>query len=117
MIMIIFFSETMRKYPPAPVFLRKCTKPYPIPETNIVIPEGLSVLIPCYGLHRDPEYFPDPERFDPDRFSEENKSKIWDCTYIPFGDGPRNCIGKKDAVATNNIQMHVIHNSYVKNTR
>lgn len=97
--------ETMRKYPPAPVFLRKCTKPYPIPETNIVIPEGLSVLIPCYGLHRDPEYFPDPERFDPDRFSEENKSKIWDCTYIPFGDGPRNCIGMRFAMIQAKIAL------------
>lgn len=83
----------MRKYPPAPVFLRKCTKKYNIPDTNVFIEEGMSVLIPAYGLHRDPEYFPEPEIFDPERFNDENKSKIWDYTYIPFGDGPRNCIG------------------------
>lgn len=82
----------MRKYPPAPVFLRKCTKSYAVSD-SVTLPEGMSVLIPCYGLHKDPEYFPEPEVFDPDRFNEENRSKIWDYTYIPFGDGPRNCIG------------------------
>ncbi|CAG9830350.1 unnamed protein product [Diabrotica balteata] len=100
---IIF--ETMRKYPPAPVFLRKCTKAYPVPNSNIVIEKGLSVLIPCYGLHRDPEYFPEPELFDPDRFSEENKSKIWEGTYIPFGDGPRNCIGMRFAMIQAKIAL------------
>lgn len=89
------FLETLRKYPPAPAFLRKCTKTYQIPGTTAFVREGLSVIIPCYGLHRDPEYFPEPERFDPDRFNEENKSKIWDYAYIPFGDGPRNCIGER----------------------
>lgn len=54
----------------------------------------MSVLIPAYGLHLDPAYFPDPNVFDPNRFVGENKSKIWDYTYIPFGDGPRICIGK-----------------------
>lgn len=83
----------MRKYPPAPVFLRKCTESYKIPDTNIIIEKGLSVLIPAYGMHRDPEFFPKPEYFDPERFSEENKTKIWDYTFIPFGDGPRLCIG------------------------
>nr|AZR39433.1 cytochrome P450 [Agasicles hygrophila] len=97
--------ETMRKYPPAPVFLRKCTEAYQIPDTNIILEKGLSVLIPCYGLHRDPEYFPEPELFDPDRFSEENKSNIWDGTYIPFGDGPRNCIGMRFAMIQAKIAL------------
>lgn len=87
------FSETLRKYPPAPVFLRKCTKRYPIPNTQAFIEEGQSVLIPCLGLHRDAEYFPNPDLFDPKRFSDENKTKVVDGTFIPFGSGPRNCIG------------------------
>lgn len=87
------FLETMRKYPPAPVFLRVCTEDYKIPDTDVTIQKGLSVLIPAYGMHRDPQYFPEPNTFDPERFNEENRPKIWDYTYIPFGDGPRLCIG------------------------
>lgn len=87
------FSESLRKYPPAPIYLRKCTDNYKIPGTNVIIEKGLSVLIPAVALHRDPEYFPDPLTFDPERFNEKNKHKIKDFTYIPFGDGPRICIG------------------------
>ena len=49
-----------------------------------------------YALHRDPKYYENPNKFDPERFSDENKHKIDPCAYIPFGTGPRNCIGKKD---------------------
>lgn len=92
----MLFSETLRKYPPAPAFLRKCTKTYKLKDAPGMVEEGLSVIIPCYGLHRDPEYFPEPDRFDPERFNDENRAKIWDYCYIPFGDGPRNCIGKRN---------------------
>ena len=47
------------------------------------------------GIQHDPEYYPNPEKFDPERFSEANKSKRRPCTFLPFGDGPRNCIGMK----------------------
>lgn len=73
--------------------MRKCTKDYQIPGTNVIIEKGLSVLIPAVALQRDPEYFVDPQLFDPERFNEDNKYKIKDFTYIPFGDGPRICIG------------------------
>lgn len=89
----LFFSETLRKHPPATVYLRICTKPYQIPDTFVVVPKDTTVLVPALALHRDPEHFPDPEKFDPERFNEENRSKIRDYTYIPFGDGPRICIG------------------------
>lgn len=54
---------------------------------------GEQLIIPAYAIHRDEKYFPDPECFDPERFSDENKSKIYPGSYIPFGIGPRNCIG------------------------
>jgi cytochrome P450 family 9 len=55
---------------------------------------GDMLFIPIFGLHRDPVYYPDPERFDPERFSDENKQNINPMTYLPFGVGPRSCIGK-----------------------
>lgn len=53
--------------------------------------EGLN--IPVMAIHRDPQYFPDPMKFDPERFSDERKHEIQPFTYLPFGLGPRNCIG------------------------
>nr|AAL15173.1 cytochrome P450 monooxygenase CYP6X1v1 [Lygus lineolaris] len=88
-------NETIRKYPTLHTLTRVCTKPYAVPGTKYVIEEGIRVLIPVYSLHHDRQYFPDPERFDPDRFSDTNKSSITPFTFLPFGEGPRNCIGMR----------------------
>lgn len=86
-------SETLRKYPALPVLHRKCTEDCFIEEAGITVEKGQIFLIPVLGLHYDPEYFPDPEKFDPERFNAENKPNIKPYTYLPFGEGPRNCIG------------------------
>jgi cytochrome P450 family 6 len=52
------------------------------------------VLLPILALHHDPKYYPDPERFDPERFSEEGKKTRPQFSYLPFGEGPRICIGE-----------------------
>lgn len=54
--------------------------------------------IPIYGLHHDERYFKNPEKFDPERFSIENRDQIDPDTYLPFGIGPRNCIGSRFAL-------------------
>lgn len=86
-------SETLRVYPPAGASDRKCTKDYKLPGTELIVKKGQGLLVPIYAMQHDPEYFPEPEKFNPERFSKENEGNIVPYTYIPFGSGPRNCIG------------------------
>ncbi|XP_057319517.1 cytochrome P450 6k1-like [Microplitis mediator] len=88
-------SETLRKYPTLPVLDRVANDNYKIPNSNLVIEKGTPVMIPVSGLQYDPEYFPNPEKYDPERFSETNKQTIKPSTYLPFGEGPHNCIGMR----------------------
>jgi len=88
------FSETLRKYPPLPMLSRECSRPYKIPGTDTVLEKGVVVIIPVTALHYDSKYYPEPDRFDPERFSEEEKQKRHHYVYLPFGEGPRICIGK-----------------------
>lgn len=53
------------------------------------------IAFPIHAIHMDEKYFPEPEKFDPERFSDDNKHDIKPGTYLPFGIGPRNCIGKR----------------------
>ena len=78
-------NETLRKYPPIPQLLRKSTASYKIPGTELVIEKGTSIMVPVLALHRDPEYYPDPETFDPHRFEPENVKQIHQYTFLPFG--------------------------------
>ncbi|XP_063915545.1 cytochrome P450 9e2-like [Zophobas morio] len=96
-------SETLRKWPNAVVSDRVCTKAYTIEpkfpdEEPVHLDINDAVSFPVYGIHRDPHYYPEPERFDPERFNDENKVNINPYTYMPFGAGPRNCIGSRFAL-------------------
>lgn len=93
MFLIIYFLETLRKHPALPGTPRVCKKDYKIPGTDIVLVVGTKVHIPIQAVQRDPEYYPDPERFDPERFNEENKAKRPAFSFMAFGEGPRICIG------------------------
>jgi cytochrome P450 family 6 len=92
------FTETLRKYPIFPFLDRISCNDYRLPAANgngtVTLPAGTSVYIPVLALHHDPTYYPEPEKFNPDRFTEENKLSRPNYAYIPFGEGLRMCIGK-----------------------
>ena len=83
----------MRKYPPAVALNRVANADYKVPNTDYTLEKGVKVTIPVYAIQRDPEYYPDPEVFNPDRFLPDEVLKRDNATFLPFGDGPRNCIG------------------------
>lgn len=94
----------MRKYPVLAALVRVCTQNYQIPDTNVIIEKGTEVMIPLSGIHRDNMYFPDPDQFNPDRFKEEISS-FNRFTYLPFGEGPRNCIGKLNGLKLKSYEI------------
>lgn len=91
-------NESLRMYPPFGRMDRVCKKT--IELKGIIIPKDTVILIPIYALHHDPKHWPEPEEFRPERFSKENKDSVNPFAYLPFGAGPRNCIGFRFAQAT-----------------
>ncbi|KAB5523791.1 hypothetical protein PHYPO_G00156480 [Pangasianodon hypophthalmus] len=89
-------NESLRLYPVIFRLHRVCKKTVEI--NGLTIPKDTVVLIPTYVLQRDPEYWTEPDAFKPERFTQENKENIEQYVYMPFGLGPRNCIGMKFAL-------------------
>jgi cytochrome P450 len=88
-------AESLRLYPPAWAMGRYALNDFRIGE--YFLPAKTTVLVSQFVMHRDPRYFPDPLRFDPERFTPEAKSKRTRFTYFPFGAGVRQCIGESFA--------------------
>lgn len=108
-------NEALRKYPPAANTQRVAKEDYSVANTRIVLEKGTSVMIPIYAIHHDPEIYPKPEIYDPDRFSPENVKQRHQYAFLPFGElgfeskiifvtktgfiisgeGPRICIGMR----------------------
>jgi cytochrome P450 len=89
-------KETMRLYPPAPVVVRT-----PLSDTtlgDVAIRAGAQVVVPIYAIHRHRKLWLDPDRFDPDRFLPEAEKAMPRMQYMPFGAGPRICIGMSFAM-------------------
>ena len=95
---MIYFSyslpaESLRKYPVLPMLSRQALENYTFAGTKFSIPAGTKLSIPVYGIHTDPDIYPEPEKFDPERFEEDAVAARHPMSYLAFGDGPRNCVG------------------------
>ncbi|CAD0206777.1 unnamed protein product [Chrysodeixis includens] len=89
------FKEGMRMFPSLGFLLRKSTRPYHFPELNMTIDKNMKIIIPIQSFHNDPKYFPEPEVFRPERFDPEEFDSNNKYIYMPFGEGPRACIGTR----------------------
>ncbi|XP_027269458.1 cytochrome P450 3A31 [Cricetulus griseus] len=89
-------NETLRLYPIGNRLERVCKRD--VQMDGVFVPKGSIVMVPVFALHYDPQYWPEPEEFRPERFSKENKGSIDPYVFMPFGNGPRNCIGMRFAL-------------------
>lgn len=103
-------KEALRIFPPIAQILRHTTRDVKL-DNGLTIPPGCDIFLLIYQLHRDPVAWPDPEKFDPERFLPENCAKRSAYSWVPFSAGPRNCIGTKYANPQMRIALaHVLRN-------
>ncbi|CAK1541964.1 unnamed protein product [Leptosia nina] len=90
------FKEAMRLFPPLGYLTRECARKYTFEELNLTVDEGVKVFIPLQAMHNDPKHFDAPHEFRPERFDPTAPdAQRYKHVYIPFGDGPRACIGAR----------------------
>ncbi|KYN37284.1 Cytochrome P450 6A1, partial [Trachymyrmex septentrionalis] len=99
------FKETLRKYPPVTFLMRQSMSSYTFDGTKVSIPKNQKVWIPIYAIQRDSDIYPKPDVFDPERFCDDAVQSRHPMTYLPFGDGPRNCIGARFGVYQTKIGL------------
>ncbi|XP_054156445.1 cytochrome P450 3A24-like [Oppia nitens] len=91
-------AETLRLHNPVSAFGRIAAQDYTIGDIGITVPKGMLVNFSIQTMHRNPEYYPNPDRWNPERFMPYNRDKLVPYTYMPFGLGPRNCVGMRFAL-------------------
>ncbi|MFE3185275.1 cytochrome P450 [Streptomyces violascens] len=100
------FKESMRLYPPGPYGARETTEAIALGEYEI--PAGATVFYPFWAVHMNPDYWPDPEKFVPERFTPQEVAERPRLAYIPFGLGPRSCEGAGLAVIEAQLVLAVL---------
>lgn len=118
--MDMVLQETLRLYPPVVFIDRICTKPIDLPPATpnskkMTMTPGSTFWVPAYAIQRDPKYFTNPDEFNPERFNDDNKDNIIPYTHVPFGIGPRKCIGERFAMMETKLLLaRIIHSFIIK---
>ncbi|CAB3244211.1 unnamed protein product [Arctia plantaginis] len=105
-------KETLRKYPVMGWLDRIALKEYQV-DQHLTIPAGTVVYININGMQQDPVLFPDPTVFKPERFLPENVKNIKPYTYMPFGEGPRSCIGKRFGMISLSFALAALISNFI----
>ncbi|KAL7015223.1 hypothetical protein ACKWTF_016353 [Chironomus riparius] len=105
-------KEALRIHSPASGTRRIAKRDYKVPNTDIVIEKGMSVIIPANGIHFDPDIYPDPYKYNPDRFAPEEIAKRHNFSFLPFGEGPRVCIGERFAIVEIKLALAKVLTNY-----
>uniref|UniRef100_A0A182FZS0 Uncharacterized protein n=2 Tax=Anopheles albimanus TaxID=7167 RepID=A0A182FZS0_ANOAL len=103
-------KESLRLLPPVSFIGRRLVEDLEL--NGVTIPAGTDITIPIYVIHRNPEVYPDPERFDPERFADESTQRRGPYDYIPFSIGSRNCIGQRYALMEMKITIIRLLSNY-----
>ena len=98
-------SETLRIHSPVMRLVRVANEDYKLGNTGLTIRKDQTVEIPIYALHHSEEFYDQPFKFNPDRFLPKNRQKITPYSYLPFGAGPRNCIGMRFALMEDKVGL------------
>ncbi|KAJ8913633.1 hypothetical protein NQ315_007350 [Exocentrus adspersus] len=101
-------DETLRFYVPLPFVTRMAAEDYKLPGEDVVIEKGTRVMIPIQAIHMDEDIYPEPNKFDPERFNDKNKAGRHPYAHIPFGEGPRICIGERFGIMQTKVGLTTI---------
>lgn len=115
--MEMVLNEVLRVHSPAVFIDRLCTKNFTFNDDKLSLEfvKGDHLWIPIYCFHYNADYFPEPEKFDPERFSDENKVKINSAHFVPFGQGPRQCIGNRFAQMEVKVLIYYLLRNFTLN--
>ncbi|KAL0278412.1 UNVERIFIED_CONTAM: hypothetical protein PYX00_000241 [Menopon gallinae] len=104
-------KESLRMYPSVPLISRVLEEDSKFGD--YIIPKGTTVSVQIFALHRNPNIYPDPDKFDPDRFLPQNVERRHNYAFVPFSAGPRNCIGKRLALMEEKFVLSTLIRRYV----
>lgn len=101
-------------YPPLSMLNRNTSHQYTIPDTDVTVEKGTEVFLAIGPAQRDPKYYSNPDKFDPERFSEKSRAdpQFAKRPFFPFGDGPRNCVGLRMGRLQTKIALAVMLEKY-----